>query len=446
MSSTFNTFVYWRFFIFFQFSDYLFESHAINSKENIMIQKAMKTVIIHFVIWIVLYHPAFSQSIIAHRHFPEGEANAAQQYVLNQSPSGKLWTGNENGHLFQYENEQWQSVPIPNAADSSITAIHFDQAQRMWIATAGDGVYLNLDAFWKRIDVTEDHIQSNYVNAISENEQGHICLAHGTAGLSISDGSNWSTYSAENAPLPVGEIKDISFDHQGNLWIAVASFLVKKTGDEWIWYDLPEWIGASNLVMNDLKYFNNKLLISTNFGLFQLASGQSIQWLSEELGFIPVNHVTMDETKQIWASWPGYGIFHSKEGMLQAYEGNAINQIPSYSSDMLSIGDQLWLGNAEGGITEIQIMPTSVKTEGRELKDFDVFPNPTSDYIQLKHIACQTGQAFQVDLLNTQGIRLGTWSNTCELNLSSFPNGIYSIRVRIMDSSEEWISVVVICH
>ena len=48
--------------------------------------------------------------------------------------------------------------------------------------------------------------------------------------------------------------------------------------------------------------------------------------------------------------------------------------------------------NTNGGITEIQIMPTSVKTEGSELKNFTVFPNPTSDYIQLRHIAHQHKQ------------------------------------------------------
>ncbi|GAH90572.1 unnamed protein product, partial [marine sediment metagenome] len=67
------------------------------------------------------------------------------------------------------------------------------------------------------------------------------------------DGETWTAYTADNSDLPYGHVPALTFDAQGNLWVATDfGGLAKFDGETWTVYNIRNSELPSNNVHSGL--------------------------------------------------------------------------------------------------------------------------------------------------------------------------------------------------
>ncbi len=85
---------------------------------------------------------------------------------------------------------------------------------------------------------------------------------------------------------------------------------------------------------------------------------------------------------------------------------------------------------------EVSRLNTSI-IEKNELVGLLVYPNPTTNYINISLSGVQNPPTYQVDVCNNQGIKvyqkISQPGAQCEVDLSTFPSGIYILSITTLE-------------
>ncbi|MGZ3866716.1 MAG: two-component regulator propeller domain-containing protein [Bacteroidia bacterium] len=144
---------------------------------------------------------------------------------------GNIWCCSNRG-LFKYNGSNWTIYNTLNSTlpSNNIGAITFDLSNNIWFTVQNIG-FVKFDG---TNCTTYPHPTLNpYLGypIIETDASGKIWYAE--AGILIGfDGVNWINFDWENSPLPSGNIKCISADKFGNIWIGtyLGVFVYQKGG------------------------------------------------------------------------------------------------------------------------------------------------------------------------------------------------------------------------
>lgn len=164
-------------------------------------------------------------------------------YALAEDARGQLWVGTQDAGLVSTDGRQWTDVPttindVP--ATVVVAALLRDTAGTMWIGTNGDGLLVQKNGTWTHF-TQRDGLAGNTVRAIAPDRDGSVWL--GTfAGLSHyqPDGQpagvvplrQWTTYTTTHG-LPSDRIQALHVDRAGRLWVGTDAGLAKLEDGTW---------------------------------------------------------------------------------------------------------------------------------------------------------------------------------------------------------------------
>ena len=116
------------------------------------------------------------------------------------------------GALFSQEWVVYNSTNSPSLLSNEINCITI-QGQKKWIGTSW-GLYSLEDDVWTNYS---EHLPNNNVKCVSIDNEGSVWV--GTiGGLSIYDGQEWTTYSSQNSIL-TNHVNHVVFDENNIAYI-----------------------------------------------------------------------------------------------------------------------------------------------------------------------------------------------------------------------------------
>jgi len=152
------------------------------------------------------------------------------------------------------------NTPMPG---SFIFDVAIDWNNNKWVSNPSGGIFMFDGTNWLNY-TTDSGLASNFVYSIYIDINGNKWF--GTdAGLSKFDGNSWITYNTLNSNIPGNEVKWITSDTIGNIWVALAyEGIAEFDGTSWTSYNfsnspLPNaCIGSITIDANNIKWIGTQ--------------------------------------------------------------------------------------------------------------------------------------------------------------------------------------------
>jgi ligand-binding sensor domain-containing protein len=142
--------------------------------------------------------------------------------------NGNVWVAGYG--LLRYDGTTWTNWTTANSGLPSDIVLSVTVAPDgvVWAGTA-EGLARFDGTNWT-VYTEADGLPANVINGIAIAPNGHVWIGafdgtnwpyHG--GVGDFNGVSWTSYTAENSPLPHEQVEDITVDATGRVWIATAS-------------------------------------------------------------------------------------------------------------------------------------------------------------------------------------------------------------------------------
>lgn len=164
-----------------------------------------------------------------------GSSGSTANYVnaIALDSAGLMWVGTDNG-LHTFDGQTWTSLdgdlPIP---PFGLRDIEFGTDGDVWVAS-NNGLLRYDGASWILYTRGTGELPADPVFDISiRSSDGLVAIASNTfddnsGGVSLFDGTTWTTYTTANSPLSHFQVESVEFDRDGNLWVGPLSTGVEE--------------------------------------------------------------------------------------------------------------------------------------------------------------------------------------------------------------------------
>jgi len=157
-------------------------------------------------VWVVTANSLASFDGNAWNIYQQGQGWDSQRFFgqVAADAAGQIWAADSDG-LLRYDGSAW--TPLKNDQFITPSALAIDSAGQPWVGTIVSGVFHYDNNRWT--DFTqEESLSSDSVRALALDSANRAWV--GTSyGLSVFDGSGWTTYRMDNSPLGDNDVRAI---------------------------------------------------------------------------------------------------------------------------------------------------------------------------------------------------------------------------------------------
>ena len=246
------------------------------------------------------------------------------------------------GALFSQEWVVYNSTNSPSLLSNEINCITI-QGQKKWIGTSW-GLYSLEDDVWTNYS---EHLPNNNVKCVSIDNEGSVWV--GTiGGLSIYDGQEWTTYNSQNSIL-TNHVNHVIFDENNIAYIGTVSGLFAyNDGFSLI---LNESSLEPFINVRKLAFSGDSLCIGTVNGGLGYLYDTDVYWKNTNSGLIDntATDLLVDNNKNLWISSPFGGLIaHLPNGTFLNFNSGFFSNWPSNSLTSLCLNDNDMYVGSEG--------------------------------------------------------------------------------------------------
>lgn len=145
-------------------------------------------------------------------------------FTLEMNENDQLWIGSFNGGATMFNGQTWTVYNTSNSGlpHNHVRSITFDYNNIIWFGT-DDGIARRAwSGHWDVFTYLELGHSVHTIYAGFQTEPGHLFFST-DGGLVEFNGSGHNVYSAQNSNLPSNNLRSVSEDHSGNLWLGTGS-------------------------------------------------------------------------------------------------------------------------------------------------------------------------------------------------------------------------------
>lgn len=164
-------------------------------------------------------------------------------YAMAEHANGQLWVGTQDAGLVATDGKTWSSVPVMiNEVPAQVIVAALLRATNgaMWVGTNGDGLLVHREGSWTHV-TQRDGLAGNTVRAIAQDVDGSFWLGtfNGLShyqpadpGAGIDPLSQWTTYTTTHG-LPSDRVQALRVDRAGRVWVGTDTGLAKLEDGRW---------------------------------------------------------------------------------------------------------------------------------------------------------------------------------------------------------------------
>jgi len=274
-----------------------------------------------------------------------------------EARDGSLWVATKHGlaHVVGGKPRIFDTRDgLPNQA---VSAVFEDGKGTIWAGTAGGGLARFRNGAWEKLPLNQWLPVSDISapHAFCEDPDGNLWIAVNFGGLvRYRDGQVAVMGVAEG--LPNTEVYDVTVDHEGSLWVAMANGggLLQLTDGKFINYGAPEGLPEDSIsqITQDL---NGAYWMATRTnGLVQIDRGQ-VRRIGTAAG-LPnnrVNAILAGRDGSLWIGGNGSEVVRWKNGVFRrmVLPDSGANFVYSLFEDH---SGTVWVGLGGGGMARIE--------------------------------------------------------------------------------------------
>ena len=343
------------------------------------------------------------------------------------------------------------------------------------------------DDQWERFSRIEDGISSRHQNIV-EDPAGNLWFLsddvdemEGEWGIDIVNASltEWISINPGNSDMPGGNVRDCVFDGS-NVYLAINDYGVEvwhTGGFDWsalkdqsddYWYTIVDGADLSSTVLNALEKSEGDLWVATAGGLVKRTeNGDIIEYTSNIIGEErkilnnDIHDIEKDRFGNLWVATSGglnivdqggtvKGIYTTydywKANLQIKYPNSVISPLPNADCKSLAfdrVNDKMWIGTING-LAGVDVTISSVRK--RALSKLFLYPNPVypsrgDTGLKISGIS----ESVDVEVYNIEGELVHEKRNVSDgeqiwdiLTINGFKavSGVYIVSIRNSDSSE----------
>ena len=285
-------------------------------------------------------------------------AQLPSQHVnqLLEARDGALWVATKKG-MAQVVGGKVRVFGLADGLpNEAISAVYEDKKGAIWAGTAGGGLARYVGGVWEKLPLGQwlTVNETSAPHSFAEDDDGNLWIAVNFGGLvRYRDGQVAVMGVAEG--LPNTEVYDVSTDHEGNVWVAVANGggLIQLSDGKFTNFGAAEGLPEDS-ISQVTQDGNGVYWMSTRTnGLVRLENGR-VQRVGEREGLPSnrVNAVLAGRDGSIWIGGMGSEVVRWKDGVFRklALPGSGANFVYSLCEDQAGV---VWVGYGGGGLARV---------------------------------------------------------------------------------------------
>jgi two-component sensor histidine kinase/ligand-binding sensor domain-containing protein len=271
---------------------------------------------------------------------------------LTEDVNGNIWAADEAGNLkkirikgpshYQVEAIAVDSIRLPER--TTLTSIHIDQNNQLWIGTSNKGLFKFASGTLSHFDQRSGLPVEN-INTIFEDRSGNLWFGTSGGGLVKFTSQAFSYY--DNVPgLNQPDIFAMTADHSGNIWVGTQLHGLYRF-DGKVSQDMTAASGVGEREIRSLfTDSRNRIWIGTNDGMFIHENGRFRKYQQE--GCTNIRSVFEDNSGNIWIGTRGqYAFIDNGKTVVQLGRSQGLGNDNVYSFAQYKNGD-IWIGTGNG--------------------------------------------------------------------------------------------------
>lgn len=285
-------------------------------------------------------------------------AQLPSQHVnqLLEARDGALWVATKKGMAHVVGGKVRVFGLADGLPNEAISAVYEDKKGAIWAGTAGGGLARYVGGVWEKLPLGQwlTVNETSAPHSFAEDDDGNLWIAVNFGGLvRYRDGQVAVMGVAEG--LPNTEVYDVSTDHEGNVWVAVANGggLIQLSDGKFTNFGAAEGL-PDDSISQVTQDGNGVYWMSTRTnGLVRLENGR-VQRVGEREGLPSnrVNAVLAGRDGSIWIGGMGSEVVRWKDGVFRklALPGSGANFVYSLCEDRAGV---VWVGYGGGGLAKV---------------------------------------------------------------------------------------------
>lgn len=270
--------------------------------------------------------------------------------ALCADPQGGVWIGTRAGLSLFKDGTFSHFDKKSELSTAMIQVLYEDRNQTLWIGTLGGGMFRLRDGK-PAAYTTKDGLSGDEVKAISGDEEGNLWVGTG-GGLNRFTRARVSTYTTKEG-LPSDVIITTYQDRNGDLWIGTNDLGLSRFRDG-KFTNLSTRQGlSSNAVFSIVEDFDHNLWIGTRKGLNRFKDGRFKTYSTRDgLAGDVITATFVDRSGALWVGGMG-GLTRFKDGRFTAFPATGDLLSFPITAILEDRTGALWIGT-DSGITRFK--------------------------------------------------------------------------------------------
>ncbi|MDP4944590.1 MAG: diguanylate cyclase [Alishewanella sp.] len=292
----------------------------------------------------------FKETLNTRSGLPHNTINA-----ITQTPDGYMWFGTWEG-VARYNGREFRIFdrnPQTGLPDVGVRTFHLDKHNVLWIGGARGGLVKVQDGQWQAFPPFGE-----LINRLFMDNQDRLWVATEGQGLYMQDATGKRTHFTLDDGLPSLQIHSLQQDANGLLWVGTANGLVYLDAQLQIQPVAADEFNGVPIFALELNH-QAALLVGTERGLYLAQPSQSKPLTL--LDNVPVSAILQENSDILWIGTIDRGLLRLHNGITESLDmrqGLPNNRILALLKDKEG---NLWVGT-NGGIFRLRDAPFNTMT------------------------------------------------------------------------------------
>ncbi|MBK9337955.1 MAG: T9SS type A sorting domain-containing protein [Lewinellaceae bacterium] len=440
----------------------------------------MKKGIITLFAWSITLHLS-GQILNLHTDFPG--ITWPFLWDMEQDTAGNLYVCSEQGILYFKKNQVWETYDLNPGSVENAWGIAVDENDVVWIGGA-DGLYTFNAGQIAHFTTSNSQLPAHELRTVRA-YQDQLWMTFFGNGLAKKTGDTYTHYTAANSTLGSDYLTDLEIQADGTVIAAADEAVTFISGNTWVSYDFDDLFGPETWVYDIYIDHLQDIWFGTRTGVIKFNNTtKQFENLKATYGNKKYSAIIYTPKNELWLGELFEGLhYYDQIGNQYFFDGN-LSGIPSQVFDFLYYNDTLRvIGNIDATVTGLTItFPDSdndgfaadtdcddsnpninpaaqeianngidENCDGNDLLSatyqlaetaINVFPNPVSDILSVRAANLLD---LELTLYRASGQVVHRVRQTNSLDMRDFPNGVYWLEMRDLNTNQRTVGKIVLC-